>query len=227
MAERQAGEAALVACPDCDLLQRLPFLAPGAAARCPRCGAKLWRCRADALDRPLALAIAVALLLLTANAVPMLGLSVAGRQTSTTVLGGVLAMWADGRPEVALLVLFSALLAPALEVGCLLAVLLAVRWPPAPRWAGTLLRAYESLREWSMIEIMLLGVLVALIKIAELATVLPGAALFVLGAIVYLRAAMASAFDPRAAWQRIAWRAGRSRREPGDAAALDPTAARR
>lgn len=227
MAERPAGEAALVACPDCDLLQRLPLLAPGAAARCPRCGARLWRCRGDAPDRPLALAIAVALLLLIANAVPMLGLSVAGREASTTVLGGVLAMWADGRPDVALLVLFSALLAPALEVGCLLAVLLAVRWPPAPRWAGTLLRAYESLREWSMIEIMLLGVLVALIKIAELATVLPGAALFLLGAIVYLRAAMASAFDPRAAWQRIAWRAGRSPREPGDAAALDPKAVRR
>lgn len=56
-----------------------------------------------------------------------------------------------------------------------------------------------------MIEIMLLGVLVALIKIAELATVIPGLAMFVLGALVFLLAAMAAVFDPRDAWARVGW----------------------
>jgi hypothetical protein len=75
-------------------------------------------------------------------------------------------------------VLFTAVIAPALEIVCLLAVVLALHRPPAPHWVGMLLRGYELVREWSMIEIMLLGVLVALIKIAELATVIPGLALF-------------------------------------------------
>jgi len=160
----------------------------------------------------LALAVAAAFLLLIANSVPMLGLAVAvaGREAFTTVIGGVLAMWRDGRQEAAMLVLFTAVLAPAFEIACLLAVVLAVRRPPAPAWAGRLLRAYENLREWSMIEIMLLGVLVALIKIAELATVIPGMAMFVLGALVFLLAAMAAVFDPRDAWARIDWVASQS-----------------
>lgn len=195
----------LLACPDCDLLQRLPEVTSGGVARCARCHRVLWRHRADSLNRTLALALAAAILLLIANTVPMLGLSVAGREAFTTVIGGALAMWRDGRQEVAVLVLFTAVLAPALEIACLLAVALAARRPPAPHWLGMLLRGYEFVREWSMIEIMLLGVLVALIKIAELATVIPGLALFVLGTLVFLLAAMAAVFDPHDAWTRIEW----------------------
>jgi len=202
---RRSLAASLVACPDCDLLQQLPSLAPGETARCTRCGAVLWRRPADSPAATLALVLAVGILLLIANTVPMLGLSIAGNTTLTTVIGGVLEMWREGRQETALLVLFAAVLAPALEVVLVLVVLFAVRQPPAPHWVGACLRAYERIREWSMIEIMLLGVLVALIKIAELAAVIPGLALFVLGALVFLRAAMAAAFDPRAAWERIVW----------------------
>ena len=209
--ERFAIDPTLVACRDCDLLQRLPDVPAGGTACCARCRARLWRCRPHSLDRTLALSVAAAILFLIANSVPMLGLSVAGREAATTVIGGVVAMWRDGREMVALLVLFTAVLAPALEIFCLLAVTLTVRSAPAPRWAGTLLRTYEIFREWSMIEIMLLGVLVALIKIAELATVIPGLAMFVLGALVFLLAAMGAAFDPRDAWARIDWVEGASR----------------
>ncbi|MCM8611940.1 paraquat-inducible protein A [Accumulibacter sp.] len=204
-----AAEETLLACPDCDLLQRLPPLPPHHAASCARCQAPLCRHKPDSLERTLALALAAAILLLIANVVPMLGLSVAGREAFTTVLGGVVEMWREGSQVVAMLVLFAAVIAPALEIVCLLLVVLAVRHPPAPHWVATLLHGYEFVREWSMIEIMLLGVLVALIKIAELATVIPGLALFVLGSLVFLLAAMAAAFDPRVAWQRIEWAAGR------------------
>jgi len=82
-------DVSLIACPDCDLLQRLPELAPGASARCPRCDRELWRRREDSLNRTLALTLAAAVLYVIANAVPMLGLSAVGHQASTTVLGGV------------------------------------------------------------------------------------------------------------------------------------------
>ena len=68
----------LIGCPHCDLLQRLPELAPGASARCPRCDKELWRSRVDSLDRTLALALAAAVLLIVANTVPMLGLTAVG-----------------------------------------------------------------------------------------------------------------------------------------------------
>jgi paraquat-inducible protein A len=198
-------DASLVACPDCDLLQRLPELAPGASARCPRCDRELWRRREDALDRTLALAIAAAVLYVVANAVPMLGLSAVGRQASTTVLGGVRQLWHDGQQLVAVLVLFAAVVAPALQIGFMLAIVLGARRDPAARWVGTLLRHQPTTRTWSMIEVMLLGVLVALIKIADYATVIPGTALFALGALVFLLAGMQASFDPREVWDRVEW----------------------
>ena len=205
-------DASLVACPHCDLLQRLPDLAPGASARCPRCDKELWRRREDSLNRTLALTIAAAVLYVVANSVPMLGLTAVGRQAFTTVFGGAVQLWHDGREVVAVLVLFTAIVAPALQICFMLAVTLAARGERAPRWVGTLLRHHPVTRTWSMIEVMMLGVLVALIKIADYATVIPGVALFVLGALVFLLAAIQASFDPREVWDRIEWAATGARR---------------
>src|SRR6185369_13775109 len=122
MHNRPIDDPALVACPHCDLLQRLPELAPGASARCPRCDKELRRHREDSLNRTLALSLAAAVLYVIANSVPMLGLSVIGRQASTTITGGAVQLWNDGRETVAALVLFTAVIAPALQIGFTLAI---------------------------------------------------------------------------------------------------------
>jgi paraquat-inducible protein A len=205
------SDPCLVACPDCDLLQRLPELEPGASARCPRCDTELWRRRADSLERCFALALAAAVLYVVANTVPMLGLEAVGHRASTTVVGGAQRLWADGRELVAALVLFTAVVAPALQIGFMLAMVLGARRSPAPRWVGTLLRHHPTTVLWSMIEVMMLGVLVALIKIADYATVVPGLALYALAALVVLLAAMQSIFDPREVWTRVAWAADDAR----------------
>jgi len=105
-AERTSGvhdaflDPSLVACPHCDLLQRLPALDPGASARCPRCDKELWRRREDSLPRTLALTIAAAVLYVVANSVPMLGLTAVGHQASTSVLSGAQQLWTDDREVV-------------------------------------------------------------------------------------------------------------------------------
>src|SRR5262245_51059130 len=124
----------LVACPDCDLLQRLPDLAPGASARCPRCDKEVWRRSVEPFDRPLAFALAAAVLYVVANSVPMLGLTAVGHAASTTVLGGAQQLWRDGREMVAVLVLFTAVIAPALQIGFMLIMVLAARRDVAPGW---------------------------------------------------------------------------------------------
>ena len=198
-------DAALIACPHCDLLQRLPELVPGASARCPRCDKELWRRREDSLERTLALALAAAVLCVVANSVPMLGLTAVGREAFTTVFGGAEQLWRDGRGIVAGLVLFTAVVAPALQIGFMLAIVLGARRERSPRWISTLLRHHPTTATWSMIEVMMLGVLVALIKIADYAKVIPGLALFALGALVFVLAAMQASFDPREVWDRIEW----------------------
>src|SRR5262245_13219275 len=195
----------LVACPHCDLVQRLPELAPGSSARCPRCDKELWRRSVDGLDRPLALALAAALLYVVANSVPMLGLTAVGHAASTTVLGGAQQLWTDDRHIVAVLVLVTAVVAPALQIGFMLAIVLGARRQVPPGWVHILLRHHPTTCTWSMIEVMMLGVLVALIKIADYAKVVPGLALFVLGALVFLLAAMQASFDPREVWAKVQW----------------------
>lgn len=199
------SDASLVACPHCDLLQRLPELPLGAAARCPRCDKELWRRREDSLNRTLALSLAAAVLYGVANLTPMLGLTAVGHSASTTVFGGARQLWQDGQGVVAVLVLFAVVIAPALQITFMLAIGLGALRDPVPRWVGTLLRYHGTTRTWSMVEVMMLGVLVALIKIAELASVTAGTGLFALGALIFVLAAMQSSFDAREVWDRIAW----------------------
>jgi paraquat-inducible protein A len=211
------SDTSLVACSQCDLLQRLPDLAPGASARCPRCDKELWRHREDSLNRTLALTLAAALLYVVANSVPMLGLTIVGREASTTVIGGAEHLWSNGQQVVAVLVLLTAVIAPALQIGLMLAIVLGGLRERPPRWVGTLLRRHPTTRIWSMIEVMMLGVLVALIKIADYATVIPGLALFTLGVLIFLLAGMQATFDPREVWERIEWAdAGARRAGVGD-----------
>src|SRR6266481_5722320 len=119
MYNQPVADPKLIACIHCDLLQRIPEIAPGASARCPRCDKELWRHREDSLDRTLALTLAAALLYVIANSVPMLGLTIVGRNASTTVLGGAQHLWDNGQKIVGVLVLFTAVIAPALQI-CLM-----------------------------------------------------------------------------------------------------------
>ncbi len=216
MYNQPVADPKLIACPHCDLVQRLPDLAPGASARCPRCDRELWRRREDSLHRTLALTVAAAVLYVVANSVPMLGLTVVGREAATTVLGGALHLWNNGPQIVAVLVLFTAIIAPALQIGFMLGIVIGGLREHPPRWVGTLLRHHPTTRTWSMIEVMMLGVLVALIKIADYATVIPGMALFVLWALVFLLAGIQASFDPREVWERIQWAEGEAPRAVTD-----------
>ncbi len=204
-----------VACPDCDLLQRLPELPLGGKARCSRCGHTLATRPMDPLDRPLALTLAAAIFFIVANTAPLMGLSAVGRHASTTIGGGVYEMWLQGEQITAAIVAFCAVIAPGGYVLFMLTVLLAVKRPPAPRWVGDMLRAAHFMRPWSMNEVMLLGILVALIKIAELARVEPGIGMYAMGGLVVLFAAIMIAVDPREVWKRVEWAEGGSPPPPG------------
>jgi paraquat-inducible protein A len=193
-------------------VQRLPDLPAGASARCPRCDRELWRRREDSLNRTLALSLTAVVLYAIANTTPMLSLTAVGHSASTTVLGGARQLWEDGQEMVAVLVLFAAVIAPALQIGFMLLIVLGSHRTRPAAWVGTLLRHHPTARTWSMIEVMLLGVMVALIKIAELATVIPGAALFALGALVFVFAGIQASFDPREVWDRIGWANAEARR---------------
>lgn len=209
-----------IACPDCDLLQRIPPLPLGGKARCARCSKTLVTRRPDPIGRTLALTVAAAIALIVANTMPLMGLSAVGRESSTTIIGGAHEMWLQGSQITAVIVAFCAVIAPAAHVLFLLVVLLAVRYPPAPRWVGELLRLAHFMQPWSMTEVMMLGILVALFKIAQLATVIPGIGMYAAGLFVALMAAILVSFDPHEVWKRVAWADGGSPPRTRDAASV-------
>ncbi len=158
------------------------------------------RCRladSDSLQRPLALAVAAAIMFVVANTTPLLSLSAAGRDAGTTIVGGAYEMWRQGYEVTAAAVLFCSVLAPAGFILLALTVLLAARRRPAPGWLPRLAGWTGFLRHWAMPEVMLLGVLVALVKIAGLAAVAPGIGLYAAAALVVLFAALPQMFDAR------------------------------
>jgi len=195
----------MIACHGCDLLQELPELPPGGKARCARCGATVASRPADSIDRPLALTVAAAIAFIVANTSPLMSLSAVGRHARTTIGGGVFEMWVQGEMITAAIVALCAIIAPGGYILFMLTVLLALRRPPAPLWVGELLRWAESAKPWSMSEVMILGIMVALIKIAQLASVDPGVGMYAVGALVVLLAAIMMSFDPREAWTRVEW----------------------
>lgn len=205
MYNQPLSDPSLIACPHCDTVQRMPDLSPGESARCPRCEAEVRRHHADSLQRTLALTIGAAVLYVIANAVPMLGLRVVGHEAFTTVFGGAEHLWYAGWQSVGILVLFTAVVAPGLQIGLMLAIVIGAHRARPPKWVGTLLRYYQKITAWSMIEVMILGVLVALIKIADYAKVIPGISLYVLGALIFIIAAIEASFDPQDVWERVDW----------------------
>ena len=194
-----------VACPDCDLLQRIPPIPPGDKACCTRCGCVIARKPAGSRDLPLALAITAAIVFVIANTSPLMDLSAVGRSASTTVVGGALEMFREGQQLTGILVAFCAVIAPGGYIAFMLTLLLGARRTPVPLWVGAMLRWVHHFETWSMLEVMMLGILVALIKIAQLATVHAGIGMYAVGALIVLFPAIVVTFDIRELWQRLEW----------------------
>lgn len=196
--------SSLIACHECDLLQREVVLPPRGAARCRRCDMVLYRNLPDSLDRTLALALAAAVLFVVANAFPIVGLDAQGNRTSTTLFGAVRTLHDDGMTSVAALVFVTTILMPAVELGAMLYMLLPLKLGRVPHGLRAMFRAVQAVRPWGMVEVFILGTLVSLAKLAHLASVVPGIALWSFAALMVLLAAIAAAFDPRSLWERVA-----------------------
>lgn len=193
----------LIACHECDLLQREIPLPAGGIATCPRCGATLYRNNPGGLDRTLALLLAAAILFVLANAFPIVSIETRGTHNATTLFGAVMTLWNEDMPSVAGLVFFTTLLAPAFELFTLIFVLAAVRLGFNAGPLPAVLRVVLGTRPWSMVEVFMLGVLVAVVKLSHLAHIEPGVALWSYGALILVFAAAMAGFDTHSLWNRL------------------------
>jgi paraquat-inducible protein A len=213
----------IIACPECDLLQADAPLAAGSTLRCRRCHAELRRSRANGPEYALAFTFASAVLLVISNLFPIVGLSFNGNLVQTTLAGAVRMLYEHGTWPLALLVALTTIVTPVLQIISMLWLLLPLRFGGVPWRAAAGFRLFQLARPWGMTEVLILGLLVALVKLAHIAKVVPGTALWSFIALMLLLAAASAAFDPREAWARIterrhnarAWRLPPLRRRRG------------
>jgi paraquat-inducible protein A len=195
--------ASFIACHECDLLQREVQVPPAGTAKCARCGAVLYRHHPDSLERSLAYASAAAAFFVLANAFPLVGLEVNGELIETTLFGAALALYAGEMRILGSVVLVTTVIAPLIELVAILGLLYPLYRDRLPRGGTSVFRVLRAIQPWRMPEVMLIGIFVALVKLAHLAEVIPGIALFSLAAFMVLLAACISTFDPRLLWAKV------------------------
>lgn len=199
-----------IACHECDALQEEPRRVPrGATVKCWRCQATL---RRDSTRPPLfvlALIVTGIVLFMIANVFPLVNLEAGGNRNSATLFGTVVHLWDEGRQPVACLVFVTTILAPAFQLAAMLYLVLAIlrveagHAPALPPFAAPLLRVVRGARPWAMLEVFMLGALVSIVKLGSLASVIVDFALYSVGALIFVFAAIDTAFDPRDAWSRL------------------------
>ena len=191
-----------IACPGCDLLHRRSELQPGTTARCIRCHTVLYEGRQITFDRPLALVLAGVLLFCLANLYPFLTLEIEGRRQETVLLTGILELYNQGQLSLAVLVLVTGVLCPMLQLAGLTYILLPLWLGRVPPSMAAVFRWVRHIQPWSMMEIFLLGMLVSVVKLADMAEVVPGLALFAFMLLIFMLPAATVAIDTKSIWER-------------------------
>jgi paraquat-inducible protein A len=162
------------ACHECDLYLELPALREGEKALCPRCGHIITALSWNALNRVLAYALAALIFLVAANAFPFLAFRSQGQEQATTLLQSVTALYAEGYASLAVLILLCITLNPALLLIGVVYLCLPLKFGRCALGAFPICKWLFVLTPWSMVEVFLIGVLVSLIKIADMAQVILG-----------------------------------------------------
>jgi paraquat-inducible protein A len=187
------AEGALVVCERCGKPHRWAVLALGSTAKCVRCGAVLGRGHRLGMQTVLALTLAALVVFLIAIASNVISIRLSGGVVSTTLPAAVVMAWREGRPLVAVTAGVTALLAPALFIALRLYVLLPLAAGRVPPGFRLCVRVLRWVGRWNMIEVMTVAALLSLVRLAALAQAEPGPALYALGALTWLFAAIESA----------------------------------
>lgn len=200
-----AAQAGLIACHGCGLLCRRPPDDPARRMNCPRCGGTLHLRKPDSLARTWALLVAALVFYIPANVLPVTHTTRLGSTHSDTILSGVYYFMTSGSWHIALIIFVASIVVPALKITALSFLLISVRrrsdWRPEER--TRLFHMTELVGRWSMVDVYVVTVMVALLKLGALATIEAGWGVVFFGAVVVLTMFAANSFDPRLIWDAL------------------------
>jgi len=196
-----AADAGLLSCHTCSLLSK-PKAGQHGALLCPRCGAALHQRKPNSITRTWALVIAAFIFYIPANLLPMTVVTSLGKVQEDTIMSGVIYFMQHGEWPIGLVILLASIVVPLTKLFILIYLLISVQrksqWRPLER--TRLYRITEAIGRWSMTDIYVVTILVALVHLGNLATIEAGVGAIFFGAVVVLTIIAALTFDPREIW---------------------------
>jgi paraquat-inducible protein A len=200
-----SADAGLLGCHSCGLLTRARS-GQHAELICPRCGAALHKRKPNSLARTWAFVIAAFICYIPANLLPMTVVTSLGKAQSDTIMSGVIYFFQHGQWPIGLVILIASVVVPLTKLFILIYLLISVQrksqWRPAER--TRLYRITEAIGRWSMTDIYVVTIMVALVHVGNLAIIEAGTGAIFFGAVVVLTIIAAMTFDPREIWDNMA-----------------------
>ncbi len=200
-----AKRLGLVSCHDCHLLSRWQQLPSGQAACCPRCGAALHLRKPNSIMRTWALVIAAFIFYVPANVLPITVTTSLGHTQSDTIMSGVIYFLLHGSPEIAIVIFVASVFIPILKLIVMAYLLVSVQrksgWRPRDR--TQLYQITHAIGRWSMVDIYVVTILVALVKLGVFANIDAGPAAVYFASVVVISMFAAESFDPRLIWDAL------------------------
>lgn len=202
---RSSNNISLINCMTCRLLSRVPSIPIRGSVMCPRCGAQMFRRKPNSLARTWALIIAAYILYIPANVYPIMTVISFGKGEPDTIWSGVQSLLASGMWPLAVLVFFASIIVPLIKLLGISLLLVSVqyKWQWRPKQRTILYRLTEAVGRWSMIDIFMISILVALVRLEAIATIEPGTAATSFAAVVILTMIASMSFDPRLIWDAM------------------------
>ena len=200
---QSTSSAQPLVCHDCDALLARPKLHEGEKAICPRCVGVIVSRGRNSLQRTAAFAMASAVLFVVANSFPFLTMRAGFRESQMLLWQSATGLGAGGYPSLAVAVWIFIIAAPVLLIGGLLYIVMPLLWGRRLPGAIPLCRWVFRARRWDMTEVFLLGVLVSLLKLGNLATLTLGTSFWAFVALIICLTAAMTSLHPRELWERI------------------------
>ncbi|MEA2120121.1 paraquat-inducible protein A [Halovibrio sp. HP20-50] len=196
---RPAAGQGLTGCPTCGLINRL---SPQGAGRCIRCHEKLHQRLPHSLQRTWALLGASAIMYIPANVYPIMTTTSLGNSSPSTIIGGVVQLIQMGSWPIAAVIFIASVIVPVGKLVALTWLCLVVKRSSElnAQSRTRLYRLTEFIGRWSMVDVFVVAILVALIRAGSLMSITPGPASLAFGTVVVLTMLAAMTFDPRLIW---------------------------
>ncbi len=193
----------VIVCASCDLAHRVDMAPASEATRCTRCRALLQRSENGNIDAAIALAICALVLFFLSNAYPLVEIHANGTTRTATLLGAALGLYAQSHAGLAALVLITTIVGPFLQIASLLYLLIPLRRAREAPGQNTIFRLLAQVRPWTFVEVFMLGVLVALVRLSAYARVIPGVSLWSCGLLMLTLAALTGRTTPGQFWRWV------------------------